>query len=218
MKKFKMDMTIKKPIIIIGAGGHSRVVIDALLLCNENVLGILDNDSNLHGKKILGINVLGDDSYIEKYKTNEIYLVNAIASTSSLTLRKRIYDFFSNKGFHFTKVIHPSAIVSPFAKLSNDIQIFAGAIIQPECIIGVNTIINTKTSIDHNGVIGNHCHIAPGCTLSGTVQIGDCSHLGTGSSVIQNITIGRNVLVGAGSVVLKNISKNAKVYGLFKGL
>lgn len=216
MKKYNL-VNKERPIIVIGAGGHSKVIIDTLLLNKKKIIGILDNDKKLIGKKILGVSVLGDDSYIEKYRPNEVFLVNAVASIKTLVLRKKIYDFFVNRGFSFTKVIHEKAVVSPFAKLSEDAQVFAGAVVQPGCVVGINSIINTRASIDHDTVIGEHCHIAPGCVLSGFVTVGNYTHIGTSSVVIQSINIGKSVLIGAGAVVLKDVKDNTRVVNVFKG-
>jgi len=90
----------------------------------------------------------------------------------------------------------------------------AGAVVQAGCVIGSNTIINTRASVDHDSKIGAHVHVAPGVVLSGGVTIYDEAHLGTGAVVIQGVTIGRASVVGAGAVVIRDVSDGAKVVGV----
>lgn len=204
---------MNKPIIIIGAGGHAKSIIDILQLCNKKIIGITILGEELD-KEFKGIPILGNDDQIDKFSPTDVYLVNAIGSTGSLELRKNIYQFFKRKGYSFMQVIHPSAVISSEASLSEGVQIMAGAIVSSDCTIGENTIINTRSSIDHDCVIGAHVHIAPGATLSGNVFVKDNVHIGTGAVVIQNICVDSCSIIGAGAVVIRNVSSNKKVVGV----
>lgn len=206
-------MPDSKPVIIIGAGDHAKVLLDILLEQNVNVIGLTDKSIS-KGTCIYGVPVIGDDSEILKYKTDEIELVNGIGSVGNITIRQKVFSSLKEKGYVFRRVIHDSSILSKKAKLGEGVQLLAGAIVNIEAEIDDNTIINTKTSIDHGCVIGKHCHIAPGCSFSGCVRIGDCTHIGTGTSIIQGINIGKNVLIGAGSVVINDVSDNEKAFGV----
>jgi sugar O-acyltransferase (sialic acid O-acetyltransferase NeuD family) len=205
---------MKLPVIVIGGGGHSLVLIDILCLLSYEILGFTDPNEQLQSKRILGVQYLGNDDVIYKYAPTEIRLVNAIGSVASTKLRCEIFQNFQAKGYSFSTVVHPSAIVSKDSLLSEGVQIMAGAIIQPGCQLGLNTLINTKASVDHACSIGAHVHIAPGVTLSGGVYIEDNVHVGTGATVIQQIHIGNNSVVGAGAVVLKNVRAKSTVYGI----
>lgn len=202
-----------KPVIIIGAGDHAKVLLDILLEQNINVIGLTDRNI-AKGTLIYGVSVIGDDSELLKYKPNEIELVNGIGSVGNTSLRQRVFVSLKEKEYVFKTVIHSSAIISKRAKIGEGVQLLAGSIVNTEAEIGDNTIINTKSSVDHGCVIGKHCHIAPGCTFSGCVNVGDGSHVGTGTSIIQGINIGENVLIGAGSVVIHDISDNEKAFGV----
>jgi len=204
---------MNKPIVIIGAGDHAKVLLDILLEQGETVLGLVDRMVP-KGTVIYGVSVIGDDDEVLKYSSDEIELVNGIGSVDNLTLRDKIYSFFKNKGYVFKCVIHKSAIISNRAILLEGAQILPKTVINTEAQIGENTIINTGSVVEHGCNIGNNCHIAPGCTLSGCVKVGDKTHIGTGSSIIQGVTIGKNVLLGAGSVVVNNIEDNSKAYGV----
>lgn len=208
------EKNIQKPFIVIGAGGHAKVLIDTLLLAGANIAGIVDQNHFMHGTQVLGVTVVGGDEFITSSPHNKYLLVNAIGSINLPTLRSCIYDEFKKKGYSFATVIHPSAIIASGVILDEGAQIMAGAVIQPGTIIGNNTIINTKCSVDHDCIIGESCHIAPGVTLSGGVSIGHGVHVGTGATIVQGITIGSNCLIAAGAVVTKNVESNSKVRGV----
>lgn len=202
---------MKKPIIILGAGGHASVLIDTLYANEEEIIGILTPEVI---EDWCGIPIIGDDEKVKEYSSDQVLLVNSIGSVKNPTLRAKVYRSFKNKGYKFANVIHPSAVISSSIKLSEGTQIMAGAIIQPGVQIGENVIVNTKASIDHDCVIGNNVHIAPGATISGGVEIGDNVHIGTGAVIIQNIRIEENSVVGAGAVVIRNVHLGETVVGV----
>ncbi|OZI12713.1 sugar acetyltransferase [Bacillaceae bacterium SAS-127] len=203
-------MREKRPIIIIGNGGHAKVLTEILLLNNENIIGFTTPQKE---ENPFGLNYLGNDSVIFHHLPSDVHLVNGLGSTHSTLVRKKIYQTFSSAGYMFAQVIHPSALVSAYSRLGEGVQIMARAVIQPFAQIADNTIINTVVSIDHDCVIGAHCHIAPGSILSGNVQVGHETHIGTGTTVIQGVKIGSQVLIGAGSLVLKDVKDQTTVYG-----
>lgn len=203
-----------KPVIIVGAGGHAKVLLDALLCSERKVIGLTDFDKQKWESLVNGVPVLGGDEVVFSYSIDEIELVNGMGSVGSMDKRKNIYEYFKSKAYLFSNVIHPSAIVSSNAVLANGVQLLPGCIVNTGAFIGDNSIVNTRASIDHDVSIGSHVHIAPGVTISGGVTIGDCTHIGTGATVIQGVHIGSNVLIGAGTVVVKDIPDNCKAYGV----
>jgi UDP-perosamine 4-acetyltransferase len=205
---------IQKPIIILGAGGHAKVLIDALQCQSTNIIGITDPDPELHGKDVMGIPIIGDDNLILEYGVNDIMLVNGLGKVNRSNKRMQIYDTFKERGYIFTRVIHPSAEISPRANLAEGVHVMAGAIIQTLATIGVNTIINTRASIEHECIIGDHVHIAPGATISGGVKIGDSVLIGAGATIIQGIHVGVGSIVGAGAVVIKDVREGVTVMGI----
>jgi sugar O-acyltransferase (sialic acid O-acetyltransferase NeuD family) len=202
------------PVLIIGGGGHAKVLIEALRLRSVTILGIIDADYSKIGTEVSGIRVIGDDSVLSAHTPEALHLVNGIGSVHVPKLRMTVFEKCKATGFTFATVIHPSAVVASDVVLDEGAQIMAGAVIQPGCTIGSNTIVNTNASVDHDCVIGNHVHLSPGVTLSGGVTIGDTVHVGSGATVIQGVTIGKNSFVGAGSVVVTNIPGNAEVMGV----
>lgn len=205
---------IQKPIIILGAGGHAKVLIDTLQRQSANILGVTDPDPELHGKDVMGIPIIGNDNSILQYGVNDIVLVNGLGKVNRSNKRIQIYDTFKKRGYIFTRVIHRSAVISPGAYLAEGVHIMAGAIIQTLATIGVNTIINTRASVDHECIIGDHVHIAPGATISGGVEIGDSVLVGAGATIIQGIHVGASSIVGAGAVVTEDVREGVTVMGI----
>jgi len=204
----------KLPVIIIGGGGHAKVVADVLQLQGFHVVGF--TDINGVCKSLTStIPNLGDDNVIlQQYHSDDVLLANGVGSIQTTTNRRDVHDYWVEQGYRFVSCIHPSAVIATGVEISDGSQIMAGTVIQPGSIIGRNVIVNTKASIDHDCAIGDHAHIAPGVTLSGGVRIGTGAHIGTGATVIQNITIGENSFVGAGAVVVSNVAPYTKNFGI----
>jgi len=205
-------MTLKA--ILIGAGGHARVVAEIALLNNIEIIGLVDASLEMGQIWDHGIRCLGRDELITTaYTISEIVLLNGIGSLpGDHGIRKSLFQKFISAGYLFPVIIHPRAIVSSMAHLESGTQVMAGAIINSNAHIGKNTIINTGSIVEHDCRIGADVHIAPGAVLSGGVLLNSGVHIGTGSVVIQNIALGSNVVVGAGAVVSKNIPDNTIVY------
>jgi len=202
------------PLLIIGAGGHAKVLVEALLASSAVIAGVVDADPAMAGQALLGVPVLGDDKFVQEFPPDEIRLVNGLGSVGLPVRRKELFERFKTLGYSFAKVVHPSAVIASDVELGEGAQIMAGAVIQPGSRIGSNVIVNTRASVDHDCRIGEHVHLAPGVTLSGGVRIGDSSHIGTGATLIQGINTGARCLVAAGSVVIRDINENTTVYGV----
>lgn len=202
------------PVLVLGGGGHAKVLIDALLSASTVIAGIIDPNPLLAGARVLGVPVLGGDAIVTKFPAGEVLLVNGLGSVGLPLRRKQLFEQFKLQGYRFATVIHPSAIIASDAELNEGVQVMAGAVIQVGCRIGINAIINTKASVDHDCLIGDHAHVAPGATLSGGVAIGNASHIGTAATVIQGIVIGEGSIVGAGAVVLKDVLAGTTVVGV----
>ena len=193
-----------KPIIILGTGGHAKVITDALVLSGREILGFvtpaLKAESEFCGKK-----VLGNDEVINQYSPDEIELVNGIGSLPRKNLRWNLAEKMREQGYKFAIVIHPNAVIATDINLDEGVQIMAGVIIQAGTKIKQDSIINTGSLIDHDCEIERNCHIAPGVVCSGGVVIGSNTHLGTGTIVTEYRSIGSNCAIAAGSVVFKDI-------------
>jgi sugar O-acyltransferase (sialic acid O-acetyltransferase NeuD family) len=202
------------PVIILGAGGHTKVLIDALRLQSVEILGIVDADPSKKWQELMGVAVIGSDEDVMKYSPQSVRLVNGLGSIRISKLRRQIFEHFKSKGYQFENVIHPSSIIAADVELSEGVQIMAGVIIQTGSTVGANTIINTRASVDHDCQIGSHIHISPGSVLSGGVVVGENVHIGTGAVIVQRVQIGANSLVAAGAVVIRNVQNDLTVAGV----
>lgn len=184
---------------LYGASGHGKVIKDIVETQGDEVEGYVDDNPKLSsycGKPVLH-NAEGVSPMIVSIGINKT--------------RKKIVEKLNCQ---FSTAIHPSAIISPSAKIGEGTVVMPGAIINADVIIGKHCIINTGASIDHECVIGDYCHIAPHSTLCGQVHVGEGTLIGVGASVIPCKEIGEWCTVGAGAAVVSNISDNKTVVGV----
>ena len=204
---------VKKKIILIGGGGHCKVVISILKkLDNFEIAGIVDNyksESFISGIKIIGT----DDDLKDIYKSGIHYALITVGSTKDNTKRYRLFNIAREIGYKFPVIISPETIVDKSVKMDEGTVIMPGSIINIDSSIGKNCIINTGAIIEHDCKIGDYCHIAPGVHISGAVNIGELSFIGIGTTIIQGIKIGKNATIGAGSVLIKNLPDNVIAVG-----
>ena len=201
---------MSKPVILLGAGGHASVLLDALYLNGIDVLGYVAPKQAIEE---IELKYLGDDEYVAKISADEIELANSVGGLT-LDRRERLYDDFKALGYRFAQVIHPSAVVSSSATLGEGVQIMAGAVVQASVSLSDNVIINTRASVDHDCFVNRHCHIAAGAVLAGNIHVGEKTLIGAGATVIQGIAIGPDSIVGAGTVVINDVGAGEKVVGV----
>ncbi|MDO8607465.1 MAG: acetyltransferase [Phaeospirillum sp.] len=197
-------------IVIVGAGGHGKVLADTLMAGGKVVSGFLDSDPSLHGCHVMGLRVLGDDDAAQP----GWLLVNGVGSVGRPLGRMAVDRLFAGRGFQFLTVIHPGAIVARETVLGEGCQIMAGAVLQPDAVLGRGVIVNTRAAVDHDCHLADFVHVAPGATLSGGVQVGEGSHVGTGAVVVEGIRIGSGCMVAAGAVVIDDVPDGAMVAGV----
>jgi sugar O-acyltransferase (sialic acid O-acetyltransferase NeuD family) len=201
-------------VVLLGAGGHAKVLLDTLTHAGVQVEGVVDPLLAKNDAYWRSLPVIGNDDDLLKMNPSEIVLVNGVGNLPGKSLRQKLFRTYKAAGFNFLSVVHSSSLIGTGVNLGEGVQLMAGTIVQADCSIGDNSIVNTGASIDHDCCIGDHVHVAPGATLSGNVSIGKSSHIGTGATIIQDINIGRDSVVGAGSVVLKNVPDGVTVYGV----
>jgi sugar O-acyltransferase (sialic acid O-acetyltransferase NeuD family) len=205
---------MKRPVIIIGAGGHAAVVADALMACGIEILGFTDIDPARRGGHHLGLPVLGDDKHVlAGYRQDDIVLANGIGGIASTDLRQNVQSGLQQAGWRFMTVQHPSAIVSPKALIGPGVQMLAGSIVQVGARIGEGSIVNTGAVIEHDCEVGSFVHTAPRALLCGDVKVGSGSHVGAGAVVKQGLRLGPCTLVGAGAVVVKDFDGHGVLAG-----
>lgn len=200
------------PVVVLGSGGHARVLLGMLRRIEVRVLGIADPNRSL-GEEYLGVRVLGNDDAVLNYAPQSIELVNGIGSLpGDHGLRAKLYRRFVEVGYRFKTIVDPRAFVASDAELAPGGQVMAGVIIQTGTKIAENCIVNSGAIVEHDCRIGAHVHIAPGAVLSGGVLVGDQVHVGTNATVIQGIHIGEHSVIGAGSVVTRDVGCRQIVY------
>jgi sugar O-acyltransferase (sialic acid O-acetyltransferase NeuD family) len=188
-------------VLILGAGGHGKVVADILMCQGKHVIGFLDDDPALWGSVCLGLPILGSiDTYTDYVPDGLIIGIgqNRIRQAITQRLGEKVESLWAS-------VVHPGAVIASSASLGKGVVVVAGAIINPETVIGNHAIINTGATVDHDCRIGDFCHIAPGAHLAGAVTVGEGSFCGIGSAAIPLVSIGKWVTIGAGAVVVRNI-------------
>lgn len=197
-------------LVVIGTGGHSRVVAETAQLLNYHIAGFIDLNFSGIKETILGIPVLGGLETLMSLPSDFKYFV-AVGDNS---IRKQVFDDMVRKGNSPVTLIHPSAIISAEVKVGLGTIICAGCIINTKAQICENTIINTGSIIDHETVIESDSHIAPGCKIAGRTKIGKQSFVGIGATIIDQIELGESVIVGAGSVIISDVPANSKIVGV----
>ena len=201
-------------LIVLGAGGHAKVLIDALELAGRHVAFAVDADPARHGSSVAGVAVRGADELVFVHRPERVLLVHGLGSTRQCEDRRRLFEWMKQRGYRFASVVHPSAVISPSASLGEGAQILAGAVVQPDAVLEENVIVNTNASVDHDARVGRHSHVVPGACLGGGVRVGERTHIGAGVTVIQYRTLGAGVLVGAGAVVVSDLSDGVTAYGV----
>lgn len=207
-------MTQELPVIVLGAGGHAKVVIDTLNSLHTNILGLTVRNKVMKGTKVLGVEVLGTDDALEQYPAGTVMLANGIGSVGTLGTRTKLYEHFTDNGYQFMSAVHPRAIVAGDVTIGNGAQVFAGTIIQAGTSIGNNAIIGTNVTIDHDCHIGAHVHVSAGAILCGTASVSRYTHIGAGAIIREGVTIGRNCVVAPGAVVASDVPANTRVAGM----
>jgi UDP-perosamine 4-acetyltransferase len=202
-------------IVLIGGGGHARVLIDLINACGSyEIAGIVDAQLN-HGVSVSGVTVLGNDSVLpELYGKGIKNACIAVGSVKDNNKRKALYEKVKHAGFSIPALVHPSAIISAKSQIREGAQIMAGAIVQTGALICENSIVNTGAIVEHDCAVGNHAHICPGATLSGGCFVGEGAFIGAGATVLQGIKIGNNSIVSAGAVVIRDVPDNTTVIGV----
>lgn len=197
----------QKEVIVIGAGGHGKVVISLLQELGYRVKVVLDDDDSKWGSTILAVSVEGP---IEKIRALDFD--GAILAVGDNRVRLTLAERYET--VPWISAVHPRAWVHPSVSLGAGSVVFAGVVIQPDTRIGAHCIVNTGATVDHDCLTEDGVHIAPGCHLAGGVSVGRETFLGVGVSVIPGISIGSGVIVGAGAAVVSDLPGDVLAVGV----
>lgn len=193
-------------LVVVGAGGHAKVVIATARAAGWQVQAVLDDSIRTHGSEILGVEVAGDTGMLSTVEADA-----AVIAIGDNRTRNRIAHRLDG---NWVSIVHPAALVHETVAIGAGTVVFAGVVIQPETVIGDHAIVNTSASIDHDCRIGSFAHIAPGSNLAGNVTVGEGAFLGIGSRSTPGTTIGAWATVGAGGVVISQIPENVTAVGV----
>lgn len=199
-------------LLVLGAGGHAKVVVDAARAAGiYELVGVLDERARGRSGDVLGVPVIGGPETIEQAEYSDCAVVVAIGDNET---RARVASELKEMGRVFATVIHPSAQMGADVIIGDGTVVFAGVVINAGTAIGRHVIVNSRASIDHDGRVDDFVHVSPGVSIAGGVRVKRAAHVGIGASVIQNVTIGEWAIVGAGAAVVSDVPDGAVVGGV----
>lgn len=197
-----------KNVIVIGAGGHARVIADIIKKSGDEIVGFLDDNADIQGKTIFdGKIVLGDTGEESVKKYSDFYFIIGIGNNKVRKIISEKYPYLK-----WYTAIHPNAIIGTDVFVGDGTVIMAGVVINTGTVVGRHCIVNTCSSLDHDNILEDYVHISPGSHLAGTVKINEGTWICAGVTVINNITIGKNNIIGAGATVIKSIEEDNLTY------
>ncbi|MBI4513599.1 MAG: NeuD/PglB/VioB family sugar acetyltransferase [Gemmatimonadetes bacterium] len=202
--------------VVLGGGGHARVVIDAIQASGEaTTVAILDADRSRWGTELQGVPITGGDDQLAAVLASGVtHFVVGIGSVRDTGPRRRLFERASACGLTALLVRHPSAVSSPWARMGGGSVLLANAVVNAGATVGENVIVNTGAIVEHDCLIGDHVHIATGARLASGVRVGMGAHVGAGAVVRQQIVIGEEAVVGAGAVVVRDVAPRTVVVGV----
>ncbi len=211
----KLEKLINKPaIVIVGASGHAKVVIDIVEKQDlYHINGLIDTYVET-GTRVFEYEVLGtEDILSELYQSKKI--IGGIVAIGDNYLRQHMVTQIKKlcPEFQFITAIHPNSIIGKNVSIQEGTVVVAGAVVNCDSMVDSHCIINTRASVGHDCHIKAFSSIASGVILGGNVTINEATAISLGAVILGNITVGKHTVVGAGSVVTKNISNNIMAYG-----
>jgi UDP-perosamine 4-acetyltransferase len=198
------------PVVVLGAGGHAKVVIEILRACGHEVTGILDADPA--PRTVVGAPVIGGDELLPKLRSDGV--ARAFVALGGNGLRLKLGRLAQGLGFELVNAVHPGAVLSPSVRLGVGVAVMAGAVVNAESRIDDLAVVNTRAGVDHDGVIGEAAHVAPGCALAGEVTVGARAFLGAGVTAVPGVTVGEGAVVGAGACIVRDIEAGVLALGV----
>ncbi|MCA9242603.1 MAG: acetyltransferase [Phycisphaerales bacterium] len=201
-------------VLILGAGGHARVVLDILQqagLCEP--VGFLDNNADIHGRRVDGLPVIGGIDALADIAKRE-HADGVIVAIGDNGARRGLARQVDQIGLKLISAIHPAATLAHNATIGRNVVIAAGAIVCANCQIGDSVILNTGCIVDYQTMVGEGSHICPGVRVAGRAKVEAGAFLGIGSTVVPGVTIGYESVIGAGAVVIEDVSPMATVVGI----
>jgi UDP-perosamine 4-acetyltransferase len=203
-------------VVVVGAGGHARSVIEALRAGSGGLepVACTDPDQARIGTTLDGVPIIGDDGRLPGLLADGVAgACLGVGGVGSNEPRRRLYELVSSLGFALPPVIHSGALIAAVCEIGAGTQVLAGAIVGAGAVIGANVIVNSGAIVEHDCSIGDHVHLATGCALAGQVAVRTAAHVGIGACVLEGRTVGESAVVGAGAVVVGDVAPGDVVVG-----
>lgn len=203
-------------VVIVGAGGHARSVIDAIRRGRDELepVACTDPDPARAGSMLDGVPVVGGDEELGRLLADGVEgACLGVGGVADNGPRARLYERLRGLGYALPAVVHASAVVASTAEIGAATQVLAGAIVGAGARIGENVIVNTGAIVEHDCQIADHVHLATRCALGGGVRIGAGAHVGIGACVLQGVMVGPEAVVGGGAVVIRGVPPGTVVVG-----
>lgn len=191
----------KKPLILVGGGGHCKSVIDVAESAGYTILGILDKPEEV-GKQVLDYKIIGTDDDIPQYVDKAEFVIT-VGQIKSCAIRKKIAERIEKAGGKLATIIASDATVSKYATIGEGTVILHKCVVNADAKIGKNCIINTMANIEHEVEIGDFCHISTGVMVNGMTKVGNDTFVGSGSVLYNCIEVPNNSIIPAGTIVRK---------------
>lgn len=200
-------------VMVVGAGGHAKVVIDVLRAAGHEVVALFDDDPGRRGQVFRGVPVVGGSADVVAHAATQglrHFLVAIGHNTARLAIGRRL----EAAGLVGLAAAHPAAVLSPGVVLGPGTVVMAGACINADTRIGAHAIVNTGARVDHDCMLGDGVHLAPGVVLCGNVSVGELAFVGAGATVIPGMNVGARASVGAAAAVVRPVADDSKVRGV----
>ncbi|MBP9207625.1 MAG: NeuD/PglB/VioB family sugar acetyltransferase [Kofleriaceae bacterium] len=199
------------PLLVVGAGGHGKVVADAALATGRWRSVVFVDDRHPGLTEVLGFPVVGPLAALPALRGAHPEAIVAIGAGAA---RLVVLAQLAELGFRVPVIVHPRAHVSPHARLGDGTVVMAQAAVNPGSVLGLGVIVNTGAIVDHDAALADGVHVCPGACLAGTVTAGPRAWIGVGACVRQGIVIGPDVTVGAGAVVVHDLPAGVTAIGV----
>jgi sugar O-acyltransferase (sialic acid O-acetyltransferase NeuD family) len=201
---------MKREVLIYGAGGHAKVVIDIVEHQGlYEIIGLIDDAPQCHGQEFFGYRVLGGQEILSQHRHCSILI--AIGDNAT---REKLQEVVKALGYELATAVHPSACLGREVSIGPGTVIMAQAAINAGTVIGEGVIVNTGATIDHDCWISDFAHISPGVHLGGNVAVGRLTQIGIGACAIPGVRIGERSIVGAGAAVVTDIPDGVVAVGV----
>jgi sugar O-acyltransferase (sialic acid O-acetyltransferase NeuD family) len=200
--------TERLPVVVVGAFVHGKVVCEVLQASGATVIGFVDDDPTKHGTEVLGLPVLGPTESLAGRA------VSVALGIGDNIVRAMIARKVIALGLALRTGVHPTASVSPTARLGRGTVVMAQAAINAEARIGEGVIVNTGAVVEHDCIVGDFAHVSPGSTMGGKSRLGSSAQLGIGATLLPRTAIGEGSIVGAGATVVRDLADGVIAYGV----